>query len=166
MTVYEIEVSQEFVIQGYRRYRRTRRLARVIGGARWVFAALFFGVTILAVVTAAYAVAAVLGLPVFLLGFGNRLDEVIVARRFRKSPYWGDRVRVVLSEEGFDGKGVASSTQISWKIFTVARRFTDGWILFQGQGLYNWLPDDCLVEGSQEEIGALIRSKVGNCREV
>ena len=89
MITYQIEVSEDFMIEGHRRCRRTRRFARVFQYARWpvAVAVAFLGMIAFAVARLSLVGAVVPALLVALLVFGDRIDEWIILRRFRRSPH-------------------------------------------------------------------------------
>ncbi|HEY2343942.1 MAG TPA: YcxB family protein [Chthoniobacteraceae bacterium] len=55
-----------------------------------------------------------------------------------------------------------SASQISWDAYTSAQRLKDGFLLFQGPHLFNWLPFAAIVEGSVEDAESLLRDNVAD----
>ena len=76
-------------------------------------------------------------------------------RYFTKSPFWNQKYRIELSQEGQMFACPMTESRSSWSSFTSARQFEDGIVLFQGQ-LMHWLPFDTLIEGTVEETEELI----------
>ena len=71
-----------------------------------------------------------------------------IKRRFRKSPHRNDDTLITLASEGLHGVATKGHSTLAWAAFTKARRFPDGFLLFQGPDVFNWLPDDALIDGS------------------
>ncbi|MGJ7546501.1 hypothetical protein [Variovorax sp. LT1R16] len=104
---------------------------------------------------------------VLLAGWPPSLSIWILRRRFQKSPFYNDEITFSLSESGAHVLGRGSELRIGWAVFTKARRFADGLMLFQGPNVFNWLPDTAAA--TVEDIAAaqkLARSQIQDYREV
>jgi hypothetical protein len=103
---------------------------------------------------------------VLLMFNGHLLDFWMVKRRFRKSPYWKDSIISKLTAEGLHTVGRNTESKLGWAVITKACSFGDGLLLFQGPGVFNWLPDDALVDGNRAEVEDLVQSHVKDHRIV
>ena len=92
--------------------------------------------------------------------FGNHIDYLIIKYCNRKSPHVSENVEITLSEKGFHAVSSKSETKAKWSIFTKAVAFRDGFLLFQGPRLFNWLPSDKITEGNIENLIDLIKANI------
>ncbi len=160
MPEYRFLFGEDFLIQGFQKYRKQH-------GTRCVFIAIKSVASILLVALVAFAVAhRIWGLTIFLIALvilifnGHRMDFWLFKRRFRKSPYRNENIIITLTADGFHAVGLKSNSKLTWAAFTKARRFRDGFLLFQGPGLFNWLPDAALAAGAAAEVAYLIEANV------
>lgn len=166
MPIFEFTFSDAFLIEMFRRYRRSKRLAPYATLLKVFLGLCLTGLMVLCVHGKIYGAAPILSVFLVLLIFARRIDEFRMGRRFRKSPYRDERIRIQLSADGFDAKGTKSSAQLSWAVFTGARRLEDGFLLFQGPGVFNWLPLRAITEGTVEEAEELIRTNVSDYKRI
>lgn len=115
-------------------------------------------------VTASIAIAVLLAI-LALLPLMSRWNLRASVCNFTKSPFWNQKYRIELSQEGQMFSCPMTESRSSWSSFTSARQFEDGIVLFQGQ-LMHWLPFDTLIAGTVEETEKLIRSKVADYKLV
>lgn len=98
---------------------------------------------------------------------GWPIDAWIARRRFRKSPFHNDEIVFALSEDGTHAVGLNSEVRAGWAVFTKARRFKDGMLLFKGPGVFSWLPDSAIDTPSNISIvQELVRKQVRNYHDV
>jgi hypothetical protein len=97
---------------------------------------------------------------IILMLYGHKIDNFIIKYRNRKSPHINEYVEITLSENGFQAVSSKSETKAKWSIFTKAVAFRDGFMLFQGPRLYNWLPSNKISEGNIEKLIDLIRTNI------
>lgn len=162
MPVFEITFSEPFLIEMVRRYRCSRALARYATLLKGGLGLCLIALILVCVLAKTYIGASVISVFLALLLFSRRFDEFIIARRFRKSPYRDERIRIQLSADGFTATGTKSNAQLSWAVFTKALRFDDGFLLFQGPGVFNWLPVRAITEGTAAGAEELIRTNVSD----
>ena len=86
-------------------------------------------------------------------------------RRWRKLPLWNRSARYELTPAGMYTVDEVSEGKARWAVFTRARRFQDGLLLFFGPRLACWLPDACLVSGSVTDAVRLARHNVLDYKE-
>lgn len=166
MPVFEFEFSEPFLIESFRRYRRTKTLAPYAVPLKAVLGLCLAGLMIVCVLVEIYWGAALISFFLALLVLSHRIDERQIARRFRKSPHRDDRIRFCLSAAGITITGAKSNGQANWAAFTAARRLDDGFLLFQGPEFFSWLPFKAVVEGTTEEAEELIRANVPDYKRV
>ena len=166
MAQYRFTFSEEFLLTANLRYRRQLAWRKPFYGLKGILALTLLGLgALLAVIANTWLLvpfAAIAGS----LTLGWPIDAWILKRRFRKSPYYNDEISLSLSEEGLYGVGRISETRLGWPIFTKARRFTDGLLLFHGPQMFNWLPDTAAADAaSVAEAEELIRMHVRDFRD-
>lgn len=166
-TVYRFRFTDEHLIASHLRYREQvwwRRLFYVFKWLIAVFAAVLLGVSAWAgSVVGGGIFGAVLG--VLLLSWP--IDRWFIRRSFRKSPFRNSDITFSLSRDGAHVVGTNEEVRVGWPIYTKARRFKDGLLLFQGPSVFNWLPDSALVEGARpEQAIEFVRGNVKDYRDV
>ena len=78
---------------------------------------------------------------VILISCSRYVDEGSVRRGFRR--HWQcNRITVELLEDEIRSSSDVVKNQMLWLVVTKARRFKDGFVLFQGRDSY-WLPPQC-----------------------
>lgn len=166
MAEYRFLFDESFLIQACRKNRRQHGTLRVFLVIKSVACLLVLGLAALSVahrawwLTALFVAAAILGFN------GHQIDLWRLKRRFRKSPYKDDDLVITLTADGVHALGSKSDSKLTWAVFTKACQFGDGFLLFQGPGLYNWLPTSALVDGSTSEVESLIRDNVRHYKMV
>lgn len=158
---YFIQYNETHLIETMRRYRM-QRLTRF-----WFLplkALCYFGMAAL-LALCLYArlwwLALLPGGFLLLLVFGSKLDDFIMKRRFRRSPFHGLDVSVRLTEQGFASVDVKTKVELAWSAFTGVRRFNDGFLAFTGPGAFYWWPDKALKIGTPGDVAELLRRHVG-----
>lgn len=167
---YRFRFSEDHLITSFIRFRQQARWRRVFLAVKWVVGVLLALLFAFAVYTGAQVPAAIFGgllgavLGASLLGW--RIDAWLIRKRFRKSPFHDDEITFSMSEAGAHVVGKDSEVHIGWSRFTRARRFPDGLLLFQGPGVFNWLPDAAAVSlAAVGEAENLVRTHVRDYRE-
>jgi len=168
---YRFRFSEDHLLTSFLRYRQQLWWRRSFLGLKWVLAVPFAAALSFAVYGGAKVLAAVFGgifgaiLGALLLGW--RIDAWLIRRRFRRSPFHNDEITFSISGSGSHVVGRDSDVRIGWSTFTRARRFPDGLLLFQGPGVFNWLPDAAAVElAGVKEAENLVRTYVADYRDV
>ena len=174
MPAYECDLTADFFVEGWHRFRTIRGHHRQMLVIRWILAPPLFFLVLLCVtlpfttvpVRAASSWFGAAGAGAFLviLLFSHRFDEWLGRRRLRGFPSLNDHCRYELSEQGVDISEQKGCAQLAWTAYTAARRLPDGWLLFHGPHIYTWLPDTALVVGNATEIADLICAHIADCR--
>jgi hypothetical protein len=168
---YRFRFSEDHLLTSFLRYRQQLWWRRAFLGLKWILAAPFAALLGLAVYSGAKVLAAIVGglcgAMVGALLLGWRIDAWLIRKRFRKSPFHDDEITFSVSESGSRVIARDSEVRIGWSKFTRARRFPDGLLLFQGPGVFNWLPDSAAVElATVKEAETLVRTHVSDYRDV
>lgn len=159
--VYEFRFSEDFLVEALRRLWRHKR-QRTFAAIRLVASGIMAMFAVLSLGFGQWWLALFFALLILAAYQGRRLDEWLARRRFRKSPYYDDPVRVEVSDDGLWIKGLKSDTRLTWEAFSRAVRFPDGWLLLQGPGVGNWLPDAARRDGeSNESLDELVQRRDG-----
>ena len=163
---YRFRFGEEFLLTAFLKYRKQLRWYAWHRALRLVGALALLALVGVSLYAKAVFPAFVLGGFVVLFAFAPRLDNWLVRRRFRKSPYHDDDVVVRLTDDGIFLRGRAAETRLEWSVITKARRFVDGFLLFQGPYMFHWLPDAASGSGSCLEAEALVRNRVRDYLDV
>ena len=118
------------------------------------------------VVQRLYAVAAMLRVLIVLVSFGHYDDEGPMRRRFRRFWQYNQQIIIELREDEVRSTTDKVKTQVLWTIFTKARRFDDGFLLFQGPSNQYWVPINAIVTGSEEDAHQLIGAYITDYTKV
>lgn len=81
----------------------------------------------------------------------RRFDDWRRIRYVKRSPEFGDRFRIEQSQEGLSAVGDKSDLNSAWAVISEAVEFPDGLLLYQGPGLFRWLPHSSLTAGGSAE---------------
>jgi hypothetical protein len=164
---YRFRFDDEHLIRSTQRYQQKRWSMRAVAVFRYLAAALcaalaWFCWLIRENWVASLAVAAVLSLL-----FTWPLQKLAIRYKFRKSPFRNEEVTVNFDAQGAHVKGTVQDARVSWAVYTRARRFEDGMLLFLGPSLYSWMPDSAATDStSSANLRELVRAHVSDYREV
>jgi hypothetical protein len=163
MTEYQVTYDDAFLVEMVRRYRQ-------IHTWRWLRVALKLlatGFLAIDVVSSIYqqwwGMAAMWGAAIAALWASPWIDYWRVKRRFRLSPFHGERVHISLGAEGVHTVGRTHNSRLTWMAYSHAVVLSDGVLLYWGPDLFQWLPDSAIVSGKREDVVALLRD--GHQRE-
>lgn len=163
--IFEFDFDQEFFLETFRRRNRASRAAGLRMGGRILVGLGIVGLVALLVSgNGRVELWILLGFAVLIL-FSPQFDTWLTIRNYRRSPFQNERLRVCLGEDAYAVTGSISNTKLSWDAFTRVVPFEDGLLLFQGPGLFNWLPYSALTSGTPEEVVALVSSRVSDFRK-
>jgi hypothetical protein len=164
---YKFTFSEEFLLTATLRYRQQLSWLRTFHRVKWPLLFVFMAYATFTAVVVDYSL---LILFVFMAGalfLGWPIDAWLLRRRFRKSPYHNDQILLSLSDEGLHVVGLTSEIRLSWPVFTKARRFSDGLLLFQGPSVFHWLPNNAVTDPSIVlEVEQLVRSWISDFRDI
>lgn len=154
---YNIDFNEDHIVESFRRYKQQRP-------TRFWFMPLkvlcFVGLAALlglCLYSRLWVPALAFGAFLMLLAIGPKLDDWLIRRRFRRSPFYGLEVSVCLSERGFASADAKSKVELAWSAFSGVRRFDDGFLAFSGTGLFYWWPDRALKTGTVAEVAELLQ---------
>lgn len=166
MVEFDILYSAGYLIESLKRYRLTRWWRQGWRGLEFLLAMALVGCGVFFIRAHFLVPSLIIGGLLGALLLGPPIDNWLIQKNFKKSPYRNDRVHVCLSEKGVIGNGAKSQTRLDWAAFTAARRFADGVLLFQGPNLFSWLPFEQMVSGGISELDELVRANIGDFREI
>ena len=158
---YNLKFDDRILTEMTMRYRRQHGSRRLILAVKVFAGLLLMAFAVLLIVNKSYAAAAFFVLLIFMLACGHHFDLWWMRRRFQKSPYANEDLRVDISDEGFQVKSPKQDTKLTWAVFTKVVHFQDGFLLFQGPHSFSWIPIRFLKEASQLELlERLLKAKV------
>lgn len=166
MPNYRFQFDEEFLIECFRKYRRQHGTRFIILAIKLVAGPPLLALAVFCAWESNWKMAILpFGLVLAMFG-GHLIDYWLIKRRFRKSPYWNDNVAVSVTADGINAVGSRSDTKFAWTVITRARRFANGFLLFQGPGMLNWLPDTALSDSTPVEVESLIQAHVKDYKVV
>ena len=160
MAEYLIYFDDGFLIQSFRRHwglQPSRVAFKVVKACAAV---------LLAVACLSSAVQGWVGMAVFwvilivVLLMSHQVDYWLMRRRFRRSPYRGETVRLSVEPEGVYSVAGTHEATFKWLAYTRAIGLPDGIMLYQGPSVFQWLPDASLVSGNRRDVEQVVRSHV------
>lgn len=93
--------------------------------------------------------------------FAHHVDLWWAKRSFQKSPFLDDVLRIEFTAEGFHAKSEKQEVKLNWSVFTKVAHFSDGFLLFQGPKMANWIPLSSLESPAQSrDLERLLREKI------
>lgn len=101
---------------------------------------------------------------VAIIVWSSRIDCWLLARRVRKMPLTGETVDVTLDSDGFRSTTPSSEGRVAWHGFYKGVLYSDGLLLLAGPGVFHWLPDAALVQGTAVEVRELVGRHVAVVR--
>jgi hypothetical protein len=164
---YEFRFSEDHLLQSFLRYRKQLWWRRPFYAAKGLLVFVLVALAVVCVATGFVIGAGIFGGVIGIALIAWPLDAWVIRRRFRKSPYHDDQISFRLSNDGVVVSGQNHNVRADWNVFTKARRFRDGMLLFQGPHFFTWLPDSAVAVGSSaEEANNLVRNHVKDYRDV
>lgn len=171
MNEYCVSYNEEYILSSVERYRRQRQVYPWFIAVKIICAlglALLIGIIIYGVLAwpgksgPLVLIALVFTVFFLLLGQGPRIDYFFLKRRLRKSPFYGDELKILISQDGVAVNTPRSQTSLKWSAFTRARRLASGFLLFTEPTTFHWWPDAALAQGTLEEVANLLRQNVAS----
>lgn len=84
--------------------------------------------------------------------WGSLIDRFIIIYKLKKSPFFNNNISVKIDQDGLHNSDNHSNLDLSWSAITKSRKFCDGFMLFTGPNIYNWLPDSSLMPGEKDQL--------------
>jgi hypothetical protein len=163
MAEYRLRYTEAFLIESFERYMKQRKEhywlympIKVIGFlsvAALLILCIYLGLSIPSIIFAALLA---------LLVIGHRLDHWFMKRRFRRSPFYNNDVLVAVYPDGYTSQSANCTIELSWSTFTKARRFADGFLLFNGPQQCHWWPDAALSRGNMHAVESIVKAEVAD----
>ena len=160
MIKYNFKFDEQYVIDGFKRYRRQHAIRNIWFVLKIILSLVFMILTVVSIYHGDYKLVFFFAVVVTIMLFGHSMDYLFIKYRNRKSPHFNEYIEITLSESGFHAVSPKAETKAKWSIFTKAVVFSDGFLLFQGPGFYTWLPSSKISEGTVEELIDLIKNNI------
>jgi YcxB-like protein len=167
MPTASIKFTPDFLVEALKRYRLQHR-GRYVGLAIKLFALALLTPLAIWMFSRGHILIGILfaALGTFMF-FAHHVDYWLARRSFRRSPYRDDDVTIEFTDTGFHARSPKQDTKLQWSAFTRVAHFRDGFLLFQGPKLCNWIPHSALGSTSQAaELATLLASKIAEHRIV
>ena len=160
MVVYSVIFDAAFLTHAFQSYRKQKSLRYVIIIFKLAFLlSMLFPVAFLVQRSYWWIALVYVGL-VLVLFKAQSIDIWFLKRRLRRSPFWNQELVISITPQGLHLITANYDMMLKWSAFTKARTFEDGVLLFQGNVIFNWLPDSALTEGTRAEVESLIQTNV------
>jgi hypothetical protein len=169
MNEYHITFDEQYVVDSLDCYRRQRHVYPWFIAVKFLCGlglAALLGIIVFGVITTTgnsaplIVIGAVLCAFLFFLAMGPRLDYFFLKRRLKKSPFYGDQIRIEISDDGVVVKTERSVSALQWSAFTKAKRTNSGFLVFTEPTQFHWWPDAFLVAGEPRHVDKLLKRKV------
>jgi hypothetical protein len=163
-----IEITDAYMAESLVRYRY-RKSNRLLDGILYAIALYILIVAISSFVMGRWNILSIIMIVssiVVLFGkFFVKIENYFILRRFRDSPLRNQRLLVTLSDEGYRGQSSVGNVKLGWAAYSHALGFTDGVLMFQGKGLFHWIPFRCLEDKADAPIlYGYIQSRIEACK--
>lgn len=162
MIKFKFKFDDQFLLDGFKRYRRQHVVRNSWLYSKILLSLVFSILALVSLYQGDYILVFILAVVTILMLQGHKIDYLLIKHRGHKSPHINDHVEITLSENGFQAFSPKTETKAEWSIFTKAVAFRDGFLLFQGPKIYNWLPLNKISEGSAEKLIDLIKNNIEN----
>ncbi len=161
MVTTTIQFSPEFLVESLKRYRLQHRGRLAVFGVKLVALLVFGPIAVLLALTGHAGAGAGLAAFSLFVFFAHHLDFWWAKHSFLKSPYLNDVLVIEFSEVGFHARSPKQDVKLQWSVFTKVVHFKDGFLLFQGPKVVNWIPFSAFENSEQvSELDQLIRQKI------
>jgi hypothetical protein len=165
VSTYRFRFSEEYLLELHLRYRRQLWWRKPFYAAKWLLAIPLVALGVFLIVKGWALGGGIIGAIVGAMFLGWPIDAWFIRRRFRKSPYHDEELTYELLDTGIHVTGKLQDVRLAWEVFTKARTFKDGVLVFQGPHVITWLPDSAIAAGSStDEARELIRHHVKDYR--
>jgi hypothetical protein len=161
MPLASIDINSDFFIEMLKRYRRQH------GGRRFGLVIKVLGIVVLTPIATAlfwqgrFLLGLFISAWIVLLLFAHLLDYWLTRKAFLKSPFRDELLTIEFTESGFHATSPIQDTKLQWCVFTEVVHFQDGFLLFQGPRIFNWIPFSTISDVQQiRELEKLLRAKV------
>ena len=157
--------DEDHLLESLKRNRKQWSGRYIFAGVKIVAGLLFGAMGIILLTSGKIGVSMILFAPAAVLAFTHKLSMPSICRRFRKSPFYGTNVRYSFTDERIEVVHEKSEIKMEWLVFTRLVIFKDGLLAYQGEGVFNWIPESAFDSRDLfEEAERLFRSKIRNIR--
>lgn len=167
MLTASIKFDSAFLAEVLRRYRQQHMTARTVLICKLVVLVVLIPSVVemfLIRYSAVGLVLATLGVLFFLI---RPVLEWFTARSFKKSPFYDEEIQIEITDDGYHATSPRQDVMLKWSAFTKVDHFRDGFLLYQGPQVCNWLPLSSLHDPSEAKaLEELLRAKIPRYRVV
>jgi uncharacterized protein YhhL (DUF1145 family) len=156
----KFKFDDQFLIETFKRYRRQHAVRNTWLILKVLCIVIFLILSIVSVFHNDYKLIIFFAAIIILMLYGHKIDYLVLKYRCRKSPYINEQVEITISDEDYRVLSDKFETKSLWSVFTKAVVFSDGFLLMQGPGLFNWLPVKNITQGSAQELNQLIKNNI------
>ena len=160
MAEYSLRFTEKYAMESVARFRQQLRSRLWLCPLRLIGFVGLVGLVGICLYDFVIAPAVIFGAMLVVLVSGPKIDNWLMKRRFRRSPFHDGDFRITVTREGFASTGAKTRVELAWSAFTQARRFPDGFLVQFGTQQYYWWPDVALAVGSVGEVEQLLRLNV------
>ena len=160
MADYLIHFDDGFLVGSFRSHRALQP-SRMVFNVIKVCAAVLLALACLSSVAQGWVGMAIFwAFLIAVLLMSHQVDYWLMRRRFRRSPYRGETVRLTVEPEGVHSVAGTHDARFQWSAYTGAISLPDGIMLYQGPSVFQWLPDASLVSGNRRDVEQVVRLHV------
>ena len=164
---YHLRFSDDHYLSSQARYRQQLESRIPHKLLKWIVASLVLAALFFLLINGVMVGFVVLLAALVILRFSPKLETIYVRTRFAKSPYRNSDVVFTLSDSGVHVVGEYEESRLGWQLFTKARRFNDGLLLFQGPRMFSWLPDSAAAESDAiSKACGLVQRRISDYRVI
>ena len=166
MIEYKFKYTVSHFINGYRHYKKQIKYRFLLYVFYLSIMLLFSSIAVLSYYKDEIALVYFFGALTFIPFWGSLIENYILRRKLKKSPFYNNIVSVKINEEGLKNSDNHASLELAWSAITKAREFPDGYMLFTGPNVYYWLPDIALEVGEKDLLNKLIDKNIQDYKNV
>ena len=155
-----IRYNADFLAEAFKRYRRQHSARYFILAVKAIGVLILLPGSIFAFSAKDTEPALICLTFLILIFFSGAIEKWNIGRSLAKSPYNNDDLRIEFTEAGFHAFSAKQDVKLAWPIFNRVAHFKDGFLLFQGPKIFNWVPFSSLEPGTVEELETLLRTHI------
>lgn len=160
MPTARIRYDAEFLGAALKRFRR-QHPARIVSTLVRSAGGIIFGAAAVFLFWIGQPMEALIALLIFLLAiFAGTINQWLVRRSMAKSPFNGDELTINFGVDGFHAFSKKQDVKLRWEVFTRVAHFRDGFLLFQGPKLFNWIPFSAIQDSAIQDLDNLLRKHI------
>ena len=164
MIQFEFKIDEDYFITALKKYRRQHFSRCILIVIKSIASFFLLALSALTLYGRNWWISAFFIVLIVLLFKSHLIDIWLFKRRFRKSPYRNDDTLITISDDGLQEVSDKSESKVKWCLYVKACRFQDGFLIFQTQKSFDWLPDSAMTKGSTEDLEEIIKNNIKKYR--